>query len=289
MLLSLALSVAVATAAFVQTPIGAMHEECVHSVPSGTSVRAHPKGGHVATHAGSSWTIPTCPHASAFAQEEKAVADPFPSDYDGWLAYTTAKSPVPFTSFNGTFSVPNSPASVPDMLFSFTGLQNIDWIPKVDPEPSGPFVIIQPVLQYSDETETPWAVRSWYVTLDQGAIASDPLSVQPGDKLIGNMYLVDPKGPTWEITTATAANPTVQTKITVTHDRLAKLPWAYTTIECYGCSDCTYLSTNDQYFTDMVASPANTAVNWVASVTPNPVCHTKAKIVDEATVTYSFQ
>lgn len=46
----------------------------------------------------------------------------------------------------GNFSVPDNPKNDPDVLYIFTGLQNVDWIPKVDPIPNV-FDIIQPVLQ----------------------------------------------------------------------------------------------------------------------------------------------
>ena len=37
------------------------------------------------------------------------------------------------------------------------------WIPKVDPEPSQDFDIIQPVLQYPGDSGNYWSVRSWCV------------------------------------------------------------------------------------------------------------------------------
>jgi len=287
MLFFLSLLPAFLTATLVNTPIGKMDRECVHTVPSHTHL-VQTAYGFDATTAQQHWTIPHC----VDLQQTDAIGA-FPPDYDGWLAYTTAQSTDPFTAFNGSFTVPNSPTDYPDMLFSFTGLQNIDWIPKVDPLPTQPFVIIQPVLQYSGETDAPWNVRSWYVTLE-GAAVSEPLPVQPGETIVGTMVkLDDHKGlPTWLISTGVQqqdGSVGKETLIHVSHERLAKLPWAYTTVECYGCSDCNYLPTNKQYFTNMVAAPKTATVDWVASVTPNPVCHTKATIIDNATVTYTFQ
>lgn len=76
-----------------------------------------------------------------------------------------------------SFPTQGEPASDPDILYLFPGLQvriphahspatavgahdaarpatsqNIDWIPLHDPEPSDPFDIIQPVLQYPADT-----------------------------------------------------------------------------------------------------------------------------------------
>lgn len=34
--------------------------------------------------------------------------------------------------------------------------------------------------------------------------------------------------------------------------RLANQPWAYTTLECYGCQDCSTEPTKPCFFTDMI-------------------------------------
>jgi hypothetical protein len=52
------------------------------------------------------------------------------------------------------------------------GVQNIDWIPKTDPEPTGPFDIVQPVLQSPADSGDDWSIKSWLVTLDVRACFS---------------------------------------------------------------------------------------------------------------------
>ena len=59
---------------------------------------------------------------------------------DGWLQYTAVNVSKlglkgGFDAFTNTMSVPDVPASRPQVLYLFPGLQNIDWIPKVDPTP----------------------------------------------------------------------------------------------------------------------------------------------------------
>ncbi len=54
--------------------------------------------------------------------------DDLPSDYDGWLEYAAYQNNVGFRSFLGTFSVPDTPAATPDVLYLFTGLQNIEYV-----------------------------------------------------------------------------------------------------------------------------------------------------------------
>jgi hypothetical protein len=79
--------------------------------------------------------------------------------------------------------------------------------------------------------------------------------------------------------------------ITADKARLKVQPWAFTTVECYGCSDCTFLPTNELYFTGMTGAyqGANVPFEWKAFTTPQPKCATKAVIKDSQTVTYSFQ
>ena len=52
--------------------------------------------------------------------------DDLPGDYDGWLEYAAFHQTEGFLSFLGTFSVPDQPAATPDVLYLFTGLQNIE-------------------------------------------------------------------------------------------------------------------------------------------------------------------
>jgi hypothetical protein len=69
--------------------------------------------------------IPRDCNSSHFIQKSRQKRQ----DYDGWLAYTTFHYPQGIDSFLGYFSVPNNPQNVPEVLYLFTGLQNVDWIP----------------------------------------------------------------------------------------------------------------------------------------------------------------
>ena len=98
-------------------------------------------------------------------------SNPLPPDYNGWLAYTAYNNrcvscfgearprvSVPracmlpllrprsqgFDQFLGKFTIPHNPPQMPHILYLFIGLQNKDWVPKVDPLPeSQGFDIIQ--------------------------------------------------------------------------------------------------------------------------------------------------
>ena len=140
-------------------------------------------------------------------------------------------------------SVPDVPAEMAQQLFLFPGLQNRDWIPKVDPTPTRatPFDIIQPVLQYPGTGlfhRKQWALKSWYVTVNAGALYSKAISgVQPGDAILCNMTRTGPQS--WRISGTLRSDASQSTVQEAKSPRLALQPWAYSAVaECYGCKGC---------------------------------------------------
>lgn len=155
---------------------------------------------------------------------------------------------------SGADACAGRPSQTPQILYLFTGLQNIDWIPKVDPEPTRKFDIIQPVLQFPGDYGNYWSVKSWcdlsaladplwsgtpltpllqsrrYVTVDIGTVASEEAQVKsPGKSVVfGNMTRTGPSQ--WFVgSTILPQGDTVQ--VTVDHPRLTNQPWAYNTLE----------------------------------------------------------
>jgi hypothetical protein len=151
---------------YTYTPAGLMHKACVHS---GLASMERTQAGLTVTNAAGVSRAVKCDTGGLplFLEEARAPAAAaaaaapagalrgqgralqLPPDYDGWLQYaawddTAGTGP---DAFLGSFSVPAVPIETPDVLYYFTALQNVDWIPKVDPMPQGAFDIIQPVLQ----------------------------------------------------------------------------------------------------------------------------------------------
>jgi len=270
---------------YVNTPIGRLPPHCVHNVRTGSELYETDNGVVIVKHPSHEpYTLPPCPVRSSLIKKE-----PAPFEYDGWLAYTTFHNPVGFSNFLGYFSVPNEPQNDPEVLYIFTGLQNVDWIPIVDPEPPV-FDIIQPVLQYPGDNGNYWSVKSWYVTLNSGVVNSDEIQVAAGDNIYGVMNKTAVT--TWYI--GGTSSQTHQTSaITVTRNRLANQPWAYNTLECYGCSGgCSYEPTTPTQFTKLSLADAkgNPSVpSWVTHTSPNRWCHEKATVNSPASVTITFQ
>jgi hypothetical protein len=152
-------------------------------------------------------------------------------------------------------------------------------------------------VQYPCDDELEWCIKSWYVTLDDGAVASDAVIVHPGersqlpraiparsqlaagDNIFGNMsrvgadswyigcYGVSPSGQKSQETVTTIKSRT----------RLTSQPWAYNTLECYGCENCATYPTLPTVFTKLQLTQGSDAVTPAWLVNPKPSSDMKCK------------
>jgi len=266
---------------YVHTPAGPYLSSCVHEVSQGAHIYQEEDRYFILDRiSGLSRQLPICSQQSPLLSRL--------GEYDGWLAYTSWKYPNGIGKFLGYFSVPDNPQNDPEVLYLFTGLQNVDWIPIVDPTPPV-FDIIQPVLQYPGDNGNYWSVKSWYVTLNSGVLYSREIQTQTGDKIFGNMTQIGTD--TWYIG-GTSQKSGQTTEITVSRNRLVSQPWAYNTLECYGCSGgCSYEPTSPVYFTQLeLYDKSGKAINpsWAPFTSPNNICNDRATIVSASAVTISF-
>jgi len=292
-----------AASRYVPTPHGYMRSDCIHSVPSGSILSRHPETNVLQVLDGTRThlrDLPRCDvsiepmflHNKKEAVNEKSAKWELPPGYDGWTAYTAFKVPTSFDAYLGNFSVPDAPQNTPEMFFLFTGLQNEDWIPKVDPEPETGFDIIQPVLQFPADAGNYFSVKSWYVTTDIGTVYSDEIVVDSGDNIFGNMTRT---GDTSWFIGSTVVSTGQTTSITVDHTRLLNQPWAYNTLEMYGAEDCSTYPTEPVLFSslDLVykgqSIPAE-KVKWQINPKNQPVkfCNEKPVLNTNGTVVIQF-
>jgi len=133
-------------------------------------------------------------------------------------------------------------------------------------------------------------VKSWYVTLDDGAIQSDELPVATGDYIFGNMTRTGPTG--WYIG-STVGQSQLTTVINVDRPRLAVQAWAYNTLECYGCVDCTTYPSQPVQFSELALYAGGKQLDpkWILNPKPNPdlKCHETIKNIKEASQEITFQ
>lgn len=258
--------VSAAEPAYTPTPAGWVLSHCVHEIEEGSSVRELEDGSTlVSSISGSKKIIAKCvsdkglPVLKQHREKAAEAGRPLPPDYDGWLQYTAvnaSKVGLPagggFDAFTNVMSVPDVPKARADQLFLFPGLQNIDWIPKVDPLPTSanPFDIIQPVLQYPGGGlfGGKWQVKSWYVTVNAGALYSSGIDVDAGDEILCNMTRTGPED--WVIVATSTKDPKKSTTQKASNPRLKLQPWAYNTLECYGCQGCDTYPTKAITFND---------------------------------------
>ena len=108
----------------------------------------------------------------------------------------------------------------------------------------------KPVLQYPGGVfSSGWELKSWYVTVNAGALYSSGITgIKAGEEILCNMTRTGPTS--WIVTGALKSKPTQLTVQTATNARLKLQPWAYNTLECYGCSGCSTYPTTPITFTD---------------------------------------
>jgi len=274
---------------FVSTPIGLLPSYCVHKVPSGSKIHRERGGNVIVTHDSIKNFKMFFPVQKDCKQHHhnQMLKKRNEEQYKGWLAFTSWYYPAGIGSFVGNFSVPVFPQSDPTVLYLFTGLQNVDWIPIVDPKPPV-FDIIQPVLQYPSDEGYGWSVKSWYVTLDSNVYASDEIFVNVGEEVLGIMSNQGPQK--WFISGVNKKG--TSTNLTVSDEEgLDSQPWAYNTLECYGCNSCQNEPSGACNFNNLVIKDLKgkrITPKWKARVSPNPVCNEKALVRSPTTVDIYF-
>jgi len=211
---------------------------------------------------------------------------------DGWQQYVHQNAGN-VTALLGQWTVPVAPSEDEQTLFTFTGLQNIDWVPP-QPDPTGPFDIIQPVLQYGASSAGGgdyWTVASWYVTLGTDVVYSDLVQVSPGDVIFGNMTLLSTG--TWYINGVDLQSG-VQSPLTISRSLLDSQPWTYVTLEVYDVDDCGQYPPSGTPIPfsklQLFLSGKEVTPQWSVGVQGQqpPVCSSSITVSDPATVTIYF-
>ena len=271
------------------TPFGPVLSHCVHEVPNGAHLSERPDGRvQVSGPDGVVTILPACDTVGG-KWPVRVRAASLPPNYDGWLQYTELNvSDIglhgSFDQFTSVMSVPDHPKRRADVLYFFPGLQNMDWIPLVDPEPTT-FDIIQPVLQYpSSGWRGGWGLRSWDVTLHAGAMFSRMIDdIQPGDAIMCNMTRTGAQS--WRVSGALRSDPRLSTVQEATSERLQEQPWAYSAVaECYGCHGCDTYPTKPIVFSENKLYQAGKLVDVPSTAWKRNPKPAKKLMCNEATV-----
>ena len=231
---------------FAITPFGRWAKDCVHVVKSGSHIINY-DDHFLVINGNSQRKIERCkipnPYIPASSSTENLDNDNDLVIGEGWQAYTKQDSKSnDITSFLGNWTVPSLPTkpTAIEVLYTFTALQNIDWVPPEIPPLNESFDIIQPVLGYGARSATGggpfWSIASWYVTLGTDVIQSEIIKVEPGNVIFGNMTKLNKNG-TWYIDSVDVKSGK-HTDFTVSRSILSSQPWLYVTLEVYDIWEC---------------------------------------------------
>ena len=245
------------------TPGGARHKSLVHQIEPGHTVdgsggrfRKMTPTGEVAADLGAIAPRPgNAPLMPANVAHPPSTVPGLPG---GWIVYTgwANNTGKPINSFKTTWTVPPPPATQSgQLIYLFNGIQNQT-------------MIYQPVLQWGNNGAfggNYWVVASWYADGQSGpAMHSTPVTVNPGDVLVGVMTLAGQSGGLFSYNCVFQG--IANSSLVITNQQ--QLTWACETLECYYLTQCSDYPNTD--VTRMTAINIQTggvdpAVTWTAT------------------------
>lgn len=285
---------------FIITPFGRWPKECVHHAHDGSHIHNEDEHFVIDHEVHGKRRVARCQSPlleqvrKGFAGKRNGLGD---DEGDGWQQYVhqqVGNDDTNVTSLLGNWNVPANPSEQAQILYMFTGLQNIDWVPP-QPQPYQNFDIIQPVLQFGYGAAGGggyWAIASWYVTLGSDVVYTTLKTVNVGDNIFGNMTKLNDNG-TWFINTVDVTTGT-QTPLTITRSLLTRQPWTYVTLEVYEVEDCGQYppSGTELKFTklSLTANGKQVTPQWTVGTDGQdpPVCGSSIDILSPTDVTITF-
>jgi len=175
----------------VLTPVGELDAVCVHEIPNGARVD---RSGHVLVNNAVVATLTLCDSTHPAAHLPPSTGSPSATPgvlptTNGWVEASIEFAPLlnglqAYNYLSGYFYVPALPVNRGQTVFFFPSIMN-----------DAQTEIIQPVLQFGPAGNPSfggnyWSFASWYVIGNNG-FHSTPIRVNVGDKLYGQMYLLD--------------------------------------------------------------------------------------------------
>eukprot|EP00490_Sorites_sp_Unknown_P014129 CAMPEP_0114671218 /NCGR_PEP_ID=MMETSP0191-20121206/40799_1 /TAXON_ID=126664 /ORGANISM="Sorites sp." /LENGTH=208 /DNA_ID=CAMNT_0001930563 /DNA_START=395 /DNA_END=1021 /DNA_ORIENTATION=- len=200
-------------------------------------------------------------------------------------------------AFLGNWVTPALPqAKENQILYMFTGLQNIDWVPP-EREPNEPFDIIQPVMTFGHSPPSTgageyWSCASWYVTLGRDVVYSKPFGeMSVGSKIFGNMTKTGPES--WYINCVNLETGK-DTPLNIERSILKTQPWIYVTLEVYFQGTCSEYPPpgSPVPFTNLTLfeNGVKKTIDWEVGKNGQnpPICGSSVEVNDPTSVTIKF-
>ncbi len=170
---------------YVQTPHGLVDERCVHEIAEGDSI----------------------PQQCQFPPTELRTL--LPRGPGGWIESAFFVSYLPLGSMRVKFEVPQPPSTNGALIYLFPGAED-----------SQMSTILQPVLQWGDNGHfggEQWTIASWHCTPVGVTLHSPPVSVSPGDVIVGTVKVTSHTSGAcdWLIETSVDSDPAKSTSLAV--------------------------------------------------------------------------
>jgi len=258
------------------TPFGYFHPSCVLRLAKGDSLL---QDLGVIRHAnGSSDAIPVCSYqhfdtkgnaASVGHGQEKSPT----ISGDQWIEDESLIANSEFGELVADWIVPPTPTTNDGQtVFFFPGLE----------QSGNDLTIIQPVLGWNADFPGAWGIASWNCCYNNNNIESNPVSVTPGDSIVGTVQSACPAGTpscgSWNITTSdfTTGGSTALSQ-TTSYGQFFN--WAFAgTLEVYNIAQCSDYPPNgslafsnlalyDDNF-NLISGPSWSLDNWYTGLSP---------------------
>jgi len=265
-----ALTLASASASdLLQVPGGKLvHKDCVHEVPSGTTIEET-----------DSHFVFTFPDGTSESRElcHRNMTKLGVSHGNAWKAWAQFKLPGSntVTSLSNSWIVPETPTSEGALLYYWNGIE--------DGGSSGGGGVLQPVLQHASGGS--WGIKSWYVGTG-GTVTSGLVPTPAGSKVVGSM--VQNSDGTWTCTGAPEGGESATLNF---NRRTPVFTYAYEVLEAYSMGDCSMYPPQPEgvRFTDTKVAfdgvDATDQVQWVPYSCPSgPGCTGSTSCGEKATV-----
>lgn len=132
------------------------------------------------------------------------------------------------------------------------------------------------------------------MTVNAGAMFSSEIdNIQAGDSIFCNMTRT---GPTEWTIVGTVTSTGKSTTQTAKNERLKVQPWAYNTVECYGCDGCSTYPTKPLTFTKNKLYQSGKEIEFnqgsLWQINPQPaeklMCHEKTTVAANGDTTVTF-
>jgi hypothetical protein len=165
---------------YVVTPFGYFHPSCVLRITEGEMLLEDGRIQHengVADANAPFCSYPRFSPTGALITAGTTIVKPAEAPIvNGWVESVWATASTSYGKISATWTVPPQP-SVNDnqTVFFFPGLEDINAVQS----------ILQPVLQWY--APGPWAVASWNCCLSGITVESTPVTVSPGDTIVGTI------------------------------------------------------------------------------------------------------